>query len=74
MGHLDRVCASFDHYMSARNTWFRKKYGDFDKPYIAYFSTEFGITECLRNYSGAWASSAATTSRAPATSTCRWWA
>ena len=52
MGHLDRVCASFDHYMSARNTWFRKKYGDFDKPYIAYFSTEFGITECLRNYSG----------------------
>src|SRR5262249_19046497 len=22
------------------------------KPYIAYFSTEFGLTECLRNYSG----------------------
>ncbi len=52
MAHLDRVCQDFDHYLSSKNTWFRKKYGDFDKPYIAYFSAEFGLTECLRNYSG----------------------
>ncbi|MFC1959844.1 alpha-glucan family phosphorylase [Chloroflexota bacterium] len=52
MAHLDRVCLDYDHYMSNRNTWFRKRHGDFEKPYIAYFSAEFGLTECLRNYSG----------------------
>ncbi len=52
MAHLDRVCQDFDQYMNAHNTWFRKNHGDFDKPYIAYFSAEFGLTECLRNYSG----------------------
>ena len=52
MAHLDRVCQDFDQYMTARNTWFRKNYSDFDKPYVAYFSAEFGLTECLRNYSG----------------------
>ena len=52
MAHLDRVCVDFDHYKTTKNTWFRKKYGDFEKPYIAYFSAEFGLTECLRNYSG----------------------
>ncbi len=52
LAHLDRVCQDFDQYMNARSTWFRKNYGDFDKPYIAYFSAEFGLTECLRNYSG----------------------
>ncbi len=52
MAHLDRVCADFDHYMTNQNTWFRKHYGDFEKPYIAYFSAEFGLTECLQNYSG----------------------
>lgn len=52
LAHLDRVCADFDAYMSAKNTWFKKNYGDFDKPYVAYFSAEFGLTESVRNYSG----------------------
>jgi starch phosphorylase len=52
MAHLDRVCLDFDHYINTRNTWFRKHHGDFEAPYIAYFSAEFGLTECLRNYSG----------------------
>ncbi|MBN1965711.1 MAG: alpha-glucan family phosphorylase, partial [Anaerolineae bacterium] len=52
LAHMDRVCAAFDLYMNTKNTWFRKQYGDFDKPYIAYFSAEFGLTECLQNYSG----------------------
>ncbi|GAB4570863.1 MAG: glycosyltransferase family 1 protein [Anaerolineae bacterium] len=52
LAHLDRVCKDFDHYMSTKNTWFRKTYGDFDRPYIAYFSAEFGLTESIRNYSG----------------------
>ncbi len=52
MAHLDRVCVDFDHYMNNTSTWFRKKHGNFEKPYIGYFSAEFGLTECLRNYSG----------------------
>jgi starch phosphorylase len=53
MAHLDRVCAQFDSYMvpNAR-TWYRRHYGEFEKPFIAYFSMEYGLTECLRNYSG----------------------
>lgn len=52
LAHLDRVCHDFDAYMAAQNTWFKKRYGDFETPYIAYFSAEFGLTESVRNYSG----------------------
>jgi starch phosphorylase len=53
MASLHSVCESFDDYMSFSNTWFEKHYGDLkDRPVIAYFSMEFGITECLQNYSG----------------------
>lgn len=52
MAHLNRVCNDFDNYMSSTNTWFDKHYGGEQRPIIAYFSMEFGITECLQNYSG----------------------
>ena len=52
MAHLHEVVADFDIYMSAKDTWFAKHYKKFDKPVIAYFSMEFGLTECLQNYSG----------------------
>jgi len=53
MAHLDRVCAQHDAYMSpTANTWYRQNYGSFERPFIAYFSMEYGLTECLRNYSG----------------------
>jgi starch phosphorylase len=54
MAHLDRVCEAFDRYMmNHTTTWYAKHYGQPpEKPYMAYFSAEFGLTECLRNYSG----------------------
>ncbi len=54
MVHLDRVCEALDRYMhNTTTTWYAKHYGTLpEKPIIAYFSTEFGLTECLRNYSG----------------------
>ncbi len=53
MAHYARVCRSFDEYMRAEQTWFERKYGEQEsKPLIAYFSMEFGLTECLQNYSG----------------------
>jgi starch phosphorylase len=48
---LNRVYKNLVDYMSA-STWFGSKYGIYEKPQIAYFSMEFGLTECLRLYSG----------------------
>lgn len=54
MAHLDRVCEAYDRYMNnITSTWYAKQHGPVPaKPIIAYFSMEFGITECFRNYSG----------------------
>ncbi len=53
LAHLDRVCSRFDAYMNpSSKTWFAQHYDEVDQPIIAYFSMEYGLTECLRNYSG----------------------
>ena len=52
MAHYNRVCQSFDDYVNAKDTWYTNTYGKKDKPVMAYFSMEFGLTECLQNYSG----------------------
>jgi len=53
MAHYERVCQSFDEYMDAKSTWYTDEYGDLkEHPTVAYFSMEFGLTECLQNYSG----------------------
>lgn len=48
---LGRVYNDFKEYMSAE-TWFSERYGKQDAPFIAYFSMEFGLSECLPIYSG----------------------
>jgi starch phosphorylase len=52
MAHFRRVCDDFDAYMHPETTWFEQQHGKENLPRIAYFSMEFGITECLQNYSG----------------------
>src|SRR5690606_27850435 len=53
LAHLDRVCSRFDAYMNpSSKTWYAQHYDEVDQPIIAYFSMEYGLTECLRNYSG----------------------
>ncbi|MBZ0309663.1 MAG: DUF3417 domain-containing protein, partial [Anaerolineae bacterium] len=49
---LDRVWNEYTAYMTNPKTWYRSNHGNFDTPYIAYFSMEFGLTACFRNYSG----------------------
>jgi starch phosphorylase len=49
---LDRVARDFDAYRKNDATWFHKKHGRFDNPAIAYFSAEFGITDCLSIFAG----------------------
>ena len=53
MAHYARVCRAFDEYMNSDDTWYSSHYGGSrQQPVIAYFSMEFGLTECLQNYSG----------------------
>ena len=49
--HLERVREDLNTYLS-ESTWFEKTQFQSDAPIIAYFSAEFGFTECLRSYSG----------------------
>ena len=51
ISHMNRVFLQLNIYMED-TTWYQKKYGDAKTPYIAYFSAEFGLTECLQIYSG----------------------
>ncbi len=52
LSHMERVLKSFDEYMAADKSWYKKqniKVKDFK---IAYFSAEYGLAECLPIYSG----------------------
>ncbi len=54
LAHMDRVSRANESYLSATNTWFRRNHADklAQGVRIAYFSMEFGLTECLPIYSG----------------------
>ncbi|MFQ5855554.1 MAG: alpha-glucan family phosphorylase [Anaerolineae bacterium] len=68
LAHLERVSRDFDAYTSARpvlssveglstglageSTWFRRAHGATEGPLVAYFSAEFGLTECLSIFAG----------------------
>ncbi len=52
MAHYQIVLRNFDDYMNAKDTWYNQHFGKLGNPVYAYFSMEFGITECLQNYSG----------------------
>ncbi len=49
--HLERVREDLHTYLS-ESTWFSRTQFHTDEPVIAYFSAEYGFTECLRSYSG----------------------
>jgi len=52
MAHLERVSHDFDAYQSAQSTWFSRTHGSIKEPLVAYFSAEFGVTECLSIFAG----------------------
>jgi glycogen phosphorylase len=51
LSHMHRVYASLMTYMSEK-TWYQKNHKKDEKQHIAYFSAEFGLTECAQIYSG----------------------
>ncbi|MFH0992702.1 MAG: alpha-glucan family phosphorylase [bacterium] len=49
---LERSYERYKKYLDTSTSWFNKKYSEIASHQIAYFSAEFGLTECLPNYSG----------------------
>ena len=52
IAHMNRVYENFQRYLGERRHWFEKKFGERKKPFVAYFSCEYGIDEGLPLYSG----------------------
>lgn len=52
LAHLERVARDLDVYKASESTWFHRTYGVATSALIAYFSAEFGITECLSIFAG----------------------
>ncbi len=53
LAHLERASADLQKYLDhEQGTWFSRTYGAVDGPRIAYFSAEFGVTECLSIFAG----------------------
>jgi starch phosphorylase len=51
LDEMDRIYEAFKAYL-VRKTWFEKNSAHATGMQIAYFSAEFGLTECIRTYSG----------------------
>ncbi len=51
ISHMNRIYVQLNVYLQEL-TWYQKNVNANDKPYIAYFSAEFGLTDCLQIYSG----------------------
>ncbi len=52
LSHLDSVVSEFDDYAAAKSTWYARVHGPKRQLEVAYFSLEFGITECLSIFAG----------------------
>ncbi len=56
LAHMDRVAARLDAYINAESSWFRRRHASAGygarQPLVAYFSAEFGLTECLSIFAG----------------------
>ena len=52
LAHLDRVSQDLTAYVTSESDWFRRVHGVADGPLFAYFSAEFGLTECLSIFAG----------------------
>jgi starch phosphorylase len=51
LAHLKGVVDKLDSYNSGEGTWFRREHKE-DNMVVAYFSAEFGLTECLSIFAG----------------------
>jgi starch phosphorylase len=52
VAQMMRIYQAYNRYMGHTDTWFQTQHPEIKDKIIAYFSAEFGITECLAMYSG----------------------
>ena len=52
LAHLERAARDLDSYLAAESTWYRRNYSPVSGLLVAYFSAEFGLTECLSVFAG----------------------
>jgi starch phosphorylase len=52
LAHLERVSRDLNAYVSGASSWFRRRHERAEPPLVAYFSAEFGLTECLSIFAG----------------------
>ena len=52
LAQLDRLVQEMAAYLAKESTWYRRTYPQTDKLLVAYFSAEFGLTECLNIFAG----------------------
>jgi starch phosphorylase len=52
LAHLDRTVGELEAYLAGASTWYRRAKSNTDGLLVAYFSAEFGLTECLSIFVG----------------------
>jgi starch phosphorylase len=52
LAHLERVAHALQARIGGQNSWFRRVHPPSGKLLVAYFSLEFGLTECLSIFAG----------------------
>ncbi|MCL5744212.1 MAG: alpha-glucan family phosphorylase, partial [Acidobacteria bacterium] len=52
LAHLERVQKDLDGYLARESTWFQRSHGPGNEVLAAYFSAEFGLSECLSIFAG----------------------
>jgi len=52
LAHMRGVMEKLESYVSGEGSWYRRERGKEDGLQVAYFSAEFGITECLSIFAG----------------------
>ncbi|MCU0411468.1 MAG: alpha-glucan family phosphorylase [Bacteroidetes bacterium] len=52
LAQLDRAVRRYQEYIESTGTWYAKGHPEGAGVRFAYFSAEFGLTECLQTYSG----------------------
>jgi starch phosphorylase len=52
LDRLERVTQDLRRYMQGGSTWYSRSERGQDEPLVAYFSAEFGVTECLSIFAG----------------------
>jgi len=52
LAQLERTVQELDSYLASKSTWYQRTYGKLEGLQVAYFSAEFGLTECLSIFAG----------------------